>query len=55
MTMKKRIVSLFTAVAIIAAVVGVSANVANVADAVVGADAPIAIACNSGSSSGGGC
>ena len=49
---KKRIVSLFAAVAIIAAVVGVSTNVA---DAVVGADAPVAVACNSGSSSGGGC
>jgi hypothetical protein len=52
MMMKKRIVSLVAAVAIIAAVVG---ETANVADSVVGVDAPVAVACTPTGGSVGGC
>lgn len=53
MVVKKRVVALVAGLALIVAVAGASAGVAN---HLVAADGAVqAIACNSGSSSGGGC
>ncbi len=50
--LKKRIAALIVGIALIVAVVGGSVNVAN---GLVASDAPVAIACHVGGSSGGGC
>ena len=50
--LKKRIVAFIAGIALIVAVVGGSASVAN---GLVTSDAPVAIACNVSGGSGGGC
>ena len=50
--LKKRIAALIAGIALIVAVAGGSASVAN---GLVASDAPVAIACHTSGSSGGGC